>query len=286
MALTAVWSVVDAHDAGRVHTCHFRKVPSQASTAGWWVDLSMAAGNPVANYYAAEPLVARALDGADGIFHGADKAPAAKHLTALGLMTPTAGLVGQYTLCDYLLYYPFVDGDAVGDVQTLDNAVSLPRYTDGEGVQVMAVAVTPTAGAGTFTFTYINQDGVERTSPNQLVNTTASSISNIATSQQAVANRTSGGPFLSLAAGDTGVRSITSVTFSVAAGGLLALVLVMPLADLAIREVSTMAEVRFLVDRPGSPQIMDGAYLGLLCNCAATVAAGILTGYATFIWSD
>ena len=286
MALSAVWSVTDADAAGRVHTAHFRKVPSQASTAGWWVDMSMAAGNPVANYYAAEPLVAKTLDGFDGIFHGADKSPGSKHLLAWGLMTPTAGMVGQYTLCDYLLFYPFVDGDAAGDVQPMDNTVTLPRYTDGAGVRVMAVAVTPTAGGGTFTFDYINQDGAARTSPLQVVNTTASTIASIATSQQSVANGV-GGPFLGLAAGDTGVRSITSVSFVAPAGGLIALVLVKPLADLAIREVSTMAEVRFLVDRPGvAPQIHDGAFLGVVMNCAATVAAGILTGYATFIWSD
>lgn len=285
MGLTAVWDVAEAHVAGRVHTCHFRKVPSQASTAGWWVDLSMAAGNPVANYYAAAPLAAKTLDGFDGIFHGAAKAPGSKHLVSLGLMTPTAALVGQFTLCDYLLYYPFVDGDAAGDVQPMDNTTALPRYGGGDGVQVMAVAVTPTAGGGTFTFDYINQSGVARTSPVQVVNTTASSISNLATSQQGVAGGV-GGPFLGLASGDSGVRSITSVTFTAPAGGLFALVLVKPLVDLAVREVNTAVEVPLLVARPDAPQVLDGAFLGLIVNCAGSVAAGILTGYAQFVWSQ
>jgi hypothetical protein len=39
------------------------------------------------------------------------------------------GLPLPLTLCDFLLYYPSVD-DSVLDVQTLDNTVTLPRYTD------------------------------------------------------------------------------------------------------------------------------------------------------------
>jgi len=34
------------------------------------------------------------LDGFDGIFHGDDKSPATKHLTDIGLVSPTAGFVG------------------------------------------------------------------------------------------------------------------------------------------------------------------------------------------------
>jgi hypothetical protein len=281
-----VAAVATANDEGRIHTAHWRKVPSQASVAGWWVDLSMAAGNPVPNYYAAAPLEAKALDGFDGIFHGDDKAPASKHLLKFGLVTPTAGLVGQYTLCDYLLFYPFIDGDAAGEVQPLDNTTAeLTRYTDGAGVQVMAVAVAPTTGSGTFTFDYTNQDGVARTSPTQVCTTTAANIASIATSQQAVAGAP-GGPFLLLASGDAGVRSIESVTFVNPNGGLLALVLVKPLIDLPIREINTANEVNLLAHRPGLPVIEDGAYLNLIMNCAATVAAGLLAGFATFIWSD
>ena len=38
-----VRELVDSITAGRRHTCSVRKVPSQAATARWWVDLSMAA---------------------------------------------------------------------------------------------------------------------------------------------------------------------------------------------------------------------------------------------------
>lgn len=242
----------------------------------------MAAGNPKPQYYASTPLKFATLDGFDGIFHGDAKAPGTKHLTHLGLMTPTAGLVGLYRLLDYVGFYPFIDGDSL-DEQSMDNIVTLPRYTDGDGLMVMAVASAPTAGAGTFTFNYVNQAGAARTSPEIKCNVTAANIATLVTSEQA---QVSGGrSFLPLQGGDTGVRSITSVTFSVASGGLVALVLVKPLATLAIREVSTMAEREFVTQLPGAPTIEDGAYLGLIVNCAASIAAGQLAGYAKFAWS-
>ncbi len=283
MGFKNVGALAAAHDAGRTHFCSFRKVPSQTTVAGNWADLSMAAGNPKPQYYASSPLEAAQLDGFDGIFHGDDKSPATKHLTDFGLVSPTAGFVGRFMLLDYLLYYPFIDGDSL-DEQALANDVTLPRYADADGVRVMAVASAPTTGGGTFTYNYVDQNGDSKTSPAISVNTTAANIATLVTSQQAVAG--AGLPFLMMAEGSTGVRSITSVTFSSAAGGLIALVLVKPLVDVAIREVSTMAEKCFPYLHPGAPRIYDGAYLNLIINCGATIAAGTLAGYAKFAWSE
>lgn len=283
VGFSSVGEYAEALAGGRNHFCSIRKVPTQATVAGWWADLSMAAGNPRPNYYASDPLAAAVLDPYDGIFHGPDQSPSEKYLAHLGLVTPTAGLVGQYKLLDYVLYYPFVDGDDT-DVQVMDNSVVLPRYEDGEGVMVMAVAVAPSTGGGRFTFEYVSQDGVTRTSPAQVCSTTAAGITSIATSQQAVAG-SAGGPWLTLASGDTGVRSITSVQFSVPNGGLLSLVLVQPLADIAIRAINTMSEMEWVTMRSAPPRVLDGAYLNLIVNCAATIV-GSLAGYADFVWSD
>lgn len=278
----AVGAFADAYGEGRVHTCSLRKVPSQASVANWWCDLSMASGNPRPQYYFAAPLAAQVLDGYAGIFHGADKAPATMHLASLGLMTQTAAMVGRYMLLDYVLYYTGIDGDDSAP-QVLDNTTTLPRHTDGAGLQAMAVFIAPSVGGGIFTFEYVNQDGVTRTSPTQVCSTTAGSIASVATAQPAVAGAP-GGPFLNLASGDTGVRQLNSVTFTAASGGLLALVLVKPLADLAIREINTAAEFACVRNRP-LPKIEDGAYLNLICAPAGSVAAAVLSGYATFVWS-
>lgn len=274
----------DAFSEGRVHSCTLRKAPAQSLTASWWFDLSSAPGNPKPNYYASSPLVAATLDGFDGIFHGDAKTPSSMHLAKLGLTTQTAAMVGQYKLLDYLLYYPFVDGDEAS-AQAMANTIALPRYTDGAGVRVMAVSSAPSTGSGVFTFDYVNQDGASKTSPTQICSTSVSAISYITSAQPAIAGA-SPGPFLTLASGDTGVRSITSATFSVANGGLFSLVLVKPLADLAIREINTTAEVTFVQSMPPAPRIYDGAYLGLICRPGATATAGALHGSADFVWSE
>lgn len=273
---------VNAFDAGRTHFCSFRKVPSQATVAGWWADLSMSAGNPLPNYYASSPLVAATLNGFRGVFHGDDKSPAQKHLSSLMLVTQSSNALGQYQLLDYLLYYPFIDGDS-SDSQGMDNTVTLPRYASGDGVRAMAVAVAPTNGSGQFTYVYEDQDGNEQTSPVQYCSTTAAGISSLLTSQQAVANAPPGA-FLSMASGSRGIRKIKSVQFGVANGGLMCIVLVKPLADIALYEASTPNEVDFIRTRPGPPRIYDGAYLNFIYN-GSTLSAATVVGAANFVWS-
>jgi hypothetical protein len=271
----------DAFLSGARSYTSYRKTPSQATVAGRWVDLSMSSGNPPPNYYASAPLVAATLDGLRGMNHGSDKSPAYTYLQRLSLCTPTAAFVGQYVLLDYCLYYPFIDGDD-GDLQIMDNTVTLPRYTSGAGVQAMLVAAAPTTGGGRFTFTYVNQDGVTKTSPTISYTTASTGISSIATSQPAVAAGM--GPFLRLADGDTGIRSVTSFQNIVLNGGLTSLVLVKPIVDAAIYEINTCSEFEYGGLRPMSQRIEDGAYLNFIMNCAATVAAGTLTAHATFVW--
>ena len=242
----------------------------------------MAAGIPTPNFYASEPLVGATLNPMRGINHGDNKSPAAKYVQSLELMTPSAALVGPYFLLDYLLYYPFVDLDSL-ETQEFDNTVAVPRYAGGDGVMAMFVCAAPTTGGGSFTYSYINQSGNPAVSPVISYTTAAASISNIVTSQPAVA--ASMGPFLPLASGDTGIRSVTGVTNIVGTGGLGVLVLVKPLASHAIYEINTAHEVEYVRDRPNLPRIYDGAYLGMAVRCSATVAAGILVGRLTTVWS-
>lgn len=277
-----VRALVDAMVAGQVHKAHFRKVPSQASVAGQWVDLSMAAGNPQPNYYASTPQTAAVLDGFRGIFHGDAKAPASKHLVELALCSPTAGLVGAFHLLDYLLYYPFCDFDDTTQ-QDMDNTTTLPRYTSGEGVRAMMVTLAPTTGGGSFTYSYIDSKGVSRTSPTIFCNTATDSIATVPTSRQGAAP--AGTLFLPMDPLSTGIQQITSLQMLVPNGGLCAIVLVKPIATATIREINTADERSYVYELPSAPRIYDGAYLNLIVNCAASVAAGILVGRATFVWN-
>lgn len=281
------YDVGRADEEGRTVTGHFRKVPSQASTANNWVDLSMAAGSPVPNYYASDPAVFATFNSFRGIFHGDDKSDAGLFLQTLEVVSPTAGFLGEFMLCDYLGYYPFIDLDDLTE-QTMDNTVTLPRYEDGEGVEVICVQVTPQIGGGTFTFSYIDQDGNPGTSPVIRGGIGALNIASLLNSTS-VATSITQGPFLpktSLTGAQTrGIRSITSVTPLTANGGLVAFVLVKPLARMTTYEINTATEVQFLGERVPPPKILDGAYLNLLVRPTGSVAAGLLAGRAKFIWN-
>lgn len=287
----SVRALVDAKESGAEHFTGFRKVPSQATTAGNWCDLSMASGNPVPNFYASAPLEAATLGSLDrteinyqkGIWHGADVSPAQKHLRSLTIMTSTAAAAPSYWhLLDYLLYYPFIDMDAVGETQELANTVTLPRYADGQGVRMMAVNVAPSVGGGQFFVTYTNQDGVSgRVTPTQF----CSAATSIATLTATTGAPGGFQPFIALQSGDTGVRSVQSVTFTVPNGGLMALVLVKPIRSITIRDVNAPTEKEGIREIPDLPRIYDGAYLNLIgMTAAGSIAGGMIAGYAEFVW--
>jgi hypothetical protein len=275
--------------AGRQYTSHFRKNPPHTTVAGNWYDLSVASGFPRPNYYAASPLTAKTLDAADGIYHGENKAPKTKHLARWSLCSPTAGAIGgPVKLLDYLLYYPFIDGDAVGEDQNMTNfeddaaVPALPRYADGVGVYAMAVCVAPTVGGGSFTVTYVDSSDVERTSPTMGMSVAALNIASLVTCEVATAG--AGGPFLRL--GNQGIKRIKRVNMLTASGGLFTIVLVAPLATSTMREASTVREIEFLTQIPGPPRVFDGAYLNMIIQPTATLAGGVITGHLDFPWSE
>jgi hypothetical protein len=180
---------------------------------------------------------------------------------------------GPMILMDYLFYYPFIDTGTT-DEQVLDNTASLTRYTSGQGVSVMAVQMAGLLGTGnpTFRFTYINQNGVLQTSPRQTCGS-ATLVGNLATANGgSFSGSASNYPFLSLAPGDTGIRSVQSVTFDSPDIGLLAFVLVKPLEQIILREVGSAGERTPVIDFFDLPVIADNAYLSILLNSANTNA--------------
>lgn len=280
-AFKTIGQLVQAIENGQTSFCSFRKVPSQTTLARGWMDFSMAAGNPLPNYYASTPLIAATLDALRGIWHGDNKSPARKFISKMAVSGTSGNYLGAYMLLDYLIYYPFIDLDNT-DAQLFDNTVTLPRYTSGEDVRPMLVCVAPTTGGGTFQFDYINQNGEAKTSPIQSFPTAAQAISQIL---RLPTDASAGGPFLNLAAGDRGVRQITSWTNLGSGGGLASLVLAKPLLNTVIYEVSTFREIEFISNRAGLVEIFDGAYLNIIGNVSGGVATATLGGFLEFVWN-
>lgn len=288
MTINSIKQFVDAESDGKTFFSAWRKTPTQTTGAGIWFDLSMSPGNPVPNYYAASPNIAIALaqstDG--GIPHGGNVGQLGytKYLKTFTAMTVTATAVPlQMLLCDYLMYYPFVDM-SVTDYQPLTTNITLPRYPTGKNVQIMAVEVAGQSGVGNpqFQVQYTNSDGVagRLTTPiacnTQVVNGT------IITTAPNTAF--SAGPFLPLQAGDTGVRLIEGITFFTADIGLIALVLVEVVDDHHIRTIDAPAERECFSHFSSMPTIADDAYLNLICCPNGTLAAAPIHGLVQTIW--
>jgi hypothetical protein len=279
---------------GQCWFTQFRKtVASAATTTNAWVDYSYFAGSPPANFYASSPAVAALVEADKGI-KVPTVSPATQHLKSLTVMTNAASATSatsarqRLILCDYLLYYPFIDTDAIGETQTLDNTVTIPRYTAGK---VIAVAQSAASTTGQFTMTNTNQDGV---AGKVSQNTYTFAVAGGGQVVSADGVGASYNPYLNLALGDTGVRSIESVTFTAAGGGLMALVIVKPLFNgYVTQECRTNAGVAYgaadqfmsVINAAGAPQIKDGAVLNIFAEgSAGSLASSQLVGVLETLW--
>lgn len=274
-----------AAETGGEWQSFFWKTGGVAAGAGRWVDTSVGAGIPIYNPYAGAALAATPMIGSGnrGIYTGPEPAPGqTKHLFAMQSATSAGGTPLYLLLADYLLFYPLVDGDST-DSQTLDNTVTLPRYANGSGVQCMVVVSAPMVQNGTATMTYTNSAGVSgRTVQFGLL--ANSIIGALASGTNTSGASGSASPFVPLASGDTGIRSIQSITLNAATGGLLNFVLVLPLAHQQIREINTQAEKFMLPNAATLPTIESGAYLSFLANNATASGYTPLRGFLQFIW--
>lgn len=280
---------VDAEIAGNSTYVTYRKVPAVTTVAGVWFDYSMAPGNPAPQYYAAAPLEAKVLtrSGDGGIQHGGNVSGGKKYLRKITAMAVTAAAVPQrVTMLDYLMFYPFVDM-GTSDSQPMVNSEVLTRATSGAGVRIMPVLVAPHGLVGdTFFVTYTNSAGVAgRTTPLHTMTTAASVNGTLLCTQQTGADRN--GPFMTLQAGDSGVQSIEAVQCTNGTDvGLFTLVLVKPLAELTVREITAPTEKDFYLDAGGKlPEVEDNAYINFI-TCPNGSLSGIpLLGDCSFIWA-
>jgi hypothetical protein len=298
MGFNNIAAYAEADEAGRTWITQFRKaVTSTATITSSYVDYTYFAGSPLANFYASTPLESAFIDSTRGI-RIPSVAPAQQYLKNITVLSASASATGttsqrqQLMLCDYLMYYPFIDTDST-DQQDLIQAVSIPRYESG---YVMAIAQAASSAIGQFTFTYTNQDGVAgRVSPNIFTQIVAGG------GQSLLANISNGGfnPFLPLQAGDSGVSSIESVTCTVTGGGLMTLVIVKPILNFFLasecrrttsgnlESYGAASSFDSVIHRAGASEIKDGAILGLISKAhAGSLASSILVGTLETIWSN
>lgn len=256
--------VHNSYDKGRYYVSPFRKV--RATSATYWADMGYGAGTPIANYYASTPLVQTSLAYNEGIFHGGG---VDKLLHKMVVHTNTTNAFPcQFTLCDYVSYIPFIDGDST-DEQTFTTS-ALPRYS--KGTKCVLVSQGSGTAAGNMTLRYKNQDGVTKSA--------VTYIDGLATAGYVPHSRSE---YLQLAAGDSSITEIEAVTFQSSVGGIYALVFVQPIAIIMANDIQAPTEKDYFIDNMSMPLISKDAYLNFLCK-PITGATMTVQGRLDFIW--
>lgn len=230
--------------------------------------------------------VANAVGSDHAIYHGGNVSSDTKHLVNAGFWVNAAVHAPcVIQIVDLLGVYPRIMTNS-GTAQSLNNTATLPRYTDGKGVRAYySLGVAPGANAQTFTMAYTNQADASGRAPGATVANTASAIVSHLHHSGVAANNF--GPFLPLAAGDTGIKSVQSVTLSAASAsaGELNLFLCRPIATIPVTTAFVAAERDFFNQLPSLPRIYDGACLGFLVFSGGVIAAGNgFQGYLDFAW--
>lgn len=259
----------------------WNKLVPAAHTAGRWYDFQALAGTPIANAWAGTALNWVTCTGAAGngtqIFGlpilGTDVSPDTKHL--VNAMAVTPGVVpGVLMLVDLQGYYPGISLNSA-TAQTMVGTPTL-RYANGAGVRAYFVVTGGTVGATAhnIAMSYTDQDGNAGNSMPVTVSCTASAIATHITHSGVAANNY--GPFLPLASGDSGIRSVQSVTFSASSAGtapLGALCLARPLLTLPITTTGVAVERDLVNQIPSMPMIEANACLVWLYFAGGTTAA-------------
>lgn len=269
------------YDGGQNWISSFRKTPAIASSQSGVIDLSMAPGNPVANYYTGDALTATLFNGSKGIYTGGDVYPKTKYLRRISFMQPPATVSpAQFYVLDFLMFYPLIDMDST-DEQTFINNVTLPRYTDGSNVKMFIVATNPYLGGASFTINYVNHLGQRKTTRWQ----TSNYHTYIGTIIHSGNNTNVSGTFINTPDGD-GVQYVESITFNNPNGGLAALVLCKVITMLTtVNAAPSQTEVDFLLQKGELPIILDGAYINFIEQTNGSALNVIHSGVIETIWN-
>lgn len=265
---------------GKFTRADFNKITGAAAfTAGRWYDFSALNGTPVANAWAGTSLAWTSCTETTGngtqIFglpHGGNVSTDTKHILNVTALTAVAtGVPGQLMLVDMQGYYPGISMNSAV-AQTLTGTPTL-RYTNGVGVRPFLVVTTASgATAHNVSISYTDQSSNTGNTPPVTVACTASAIAGHITHSGTAANNY--GPFIPLANGDTGIKSVETITLSAASGaGVASLVLARPLLTIPVVAPSIASERDLLNNMPSLPRIVDGACLTWIYFAGAATAA-------------
>ena len=185
-----------------------------------------------------------------------------KHLVTFQGVTPgTTAVPGQLLLTDITYIYPSLV--VTGAPTTLNNGAAKPtRHNNGVGI-MCSVVVASALGAATprLTFTYTDQGGTGSNTGDVTASANSLPVGSMLTGGTAA---TLGSPYMTLAAGDTGVRQLDSYTIpSGSTTGTVTAILHRPIATIPLVAANTPGERDLMFSFPSLPKIDDDACLAL-----------------------
>ena len=285
--------LIRAYDEGRCHSQRFVKTGAGQANDTRWQDWAYQAGQPAydARIGSAGAFVPVVASKNDAIWFPDIPAGMERKLHRI-TMIPRAVNASQssvdFMLYDLVGYYPLIDGNS-SDPQDFDNSLTLPRYADGNGLQlVMVNHVSPAINAGRMLLEYTDANGVDKSIdclvPNNGINCSCSGVDTVGSYN-----------ITGLSLPTAGVRRVNRLTYSVTPGGLHCIYVIKPLAQLAhwndlLAQGDTTGqkaalEVDFAVkDGWRLPTILDGAHLSFFYRANGSARANTFLGTFDFLW--
>jgi hypothetical protein len=286
---------------GQVGRIDYQKTTAVAGVAGTWTDLGTATGSTPVDAYAGTSLTFVATDdtySGGAVYHGGDVSTATKHfLNASASVFAAAGAPWILMCVDQVGYVPITTTDVTGTgsrtvtmTPISNTGAKVDRWANGAGLRAyFSTEVAPTAGGPNLTtFTYTNQAGTTGKTLGATVGFAATPVTGMIPHSGNAATRY--GPFLPLAAGDSGIRDIENFTLSGGTAytgtGQLVLHLVRPLWQIPIPASGILTERDFVNQLPSLPKIPDGACIRfLLFQTGATTTTSPVSVFADYGWN-
>jgi hypothetical protein len=279
---------------GNTWVNYWFKYPTSTFASTSWYDFWCTNGDPGGGTYTGTAKTLRQFDDTmvGCIQHLGNVSPSKKYLLYAHVSSPSSSVEFNFMLYDRVAAY---DGCTVNNtLQTMTNALAAQRYVSAgqRGLQIMPNTITVMGANNAWSaLTYVNQAGTlgqtipapgkimtEATGPAAGTNQPAKcSTLSVDTSQTTA-------PFITLAQGDYGVRSITSYQHAAGTTGTFCYALVAPLAMCPTFATATAASFDFVKTMPAMERVYDGAHLAIAGQGFSGLAA-MMNGSLKFFWT-
>ena len=279
---------------GQIDSIVYQKTTPAAGIAGHWQHVLGGVGSiPAATFSGAEAtFVSTDNTWSEGAIPIGDQTgPITKHILSMGVSLVAAAGAPWFVLPIDLVGYAKLTTTNVSTAgaKTItmtpigSTAANVDRYPEGEGLRMFVASYAAMgANAPTMQVTYTNSAGTAGKTTQAGIVSTASATSGILLNSGNAANKV--GPFLNLAAGDTGVKDIQTLTWggTAHASGSVFIGLCKPLCmPIPVPATGLYNMVDFVNTLPSMPRLRNGANVQfLIFATGATTAAATL--YANF----